>query len=81
MSMIRLFIESVVKGLVDNPSAVSVQQVAIENSTAVVIQIRVAGGDIARVIGSEGRVFRALRTASNLLAPGQIKEIVVDVAS
>ncbi len=79
--MINLFIESVVKGLVDNPSVVSVQQMPVDNSPAVVIQIKVAGSDIARVIGSEGRVFRALRTASNLLAPGHIKEIVVDVAA
>lgn len=78
--MILSFIESIVKGLVDTPSAVSVQQMPVENSSTFIIQIKVAGTDIARVIGSEGRVFRALRTASNLLAPGYIKEIVVDVA-
>lgn len=78
--MIRTFIETVVKGLVDNPSAVVVQQVESPDSALVVIQVKVAGSDIARVIGSEGRVFRALRTASYLLAPGHIKEIVVDVA-
>ncbi len=77
--MIRFFIESVVKGLVDNPSVVIVQEIPVEGGSMYVVQVKVAGTDIARVIGSEGRVFRALRTASHLLAPGYLKEIVVDV--
>ena len=79
--MIHSFVESVVKGLVENEQAVFVQQLPVEGSHLVVIQVKVAGTDIARVIGSEGRIFRALRTATNLLAPGRIKEIVVDVAA
>ena len=78
--MVRDFIETVVKGLVEHPSAVAVHETPVDDQLFV-IQVKVAGSDVARVIGSEGRVFRALRTASNLLAPGRIKEIVVDVAA
>lgn len=75
--VLQAFIESTIKSLVDNPDVVVVTQTPLDNLQ--VIQIKVAGNDIARVIGSQGRVFRALRTACNLLAPGKIKEMVVDV--
>ena len=50
----------IAKSLVDDPSAVSVQEVEGEKST--VIELRVASSDIGKVIGKYGRIAKALRT-------------------
>ena len=53
-------IEYIAKSLVDDPSAVSVQEVEGEKSTS--IELRVAPSDIGKVIGKYGRIAKALRT-------------------
>ena len=53
-------IEYIAKSLVDDPSAVSVQEVEGEKST--IIELRVAPSDIGKVIGKYGRIAKALRT-------------------
>ncbi len=46
--------------MVDDPSAVEVQEVDGERGT--IIELRVAQGDIGKVIGKYGRIAKALRT-------------------
>ncbi len=46
--------------LVDEPEAVEVEEV--EQDDALVLQLRVAEGDVGKVIGRGGRIVRALRT-------------------
>ena len=53
-------IEYIAKSLVNDPSSVSVQEVEGEKST--VIELRVAQGDIGKVIGKNGRIAKAIRT-------------------
>ena len=53
-------IEYIAKSLVDDPSAVSVQEVEGEKST--IIELRVASSDIGKVIGKYGRIAKTLRT-------------------
>ncbi len=53
-------IEYIAKSLVDDPSAVEVQEVDGERGT--IIELRVAQGDIGKVIGKYGRIAKALRT-------------------
>ena len=53
-------IEYIAKSLVDDPSAVSVQEVEGEKST--IIELRVASSDIGKEIGKYGRIAKALRT-------------------
>ena len=64
-------IEYIAKSLVDDPSAVSVQEVEGEKST--VIELRVASSDIGKVIGKYGRIAKALRTVLSASAtkPGK----------
>jgi predicted RNA-binding protein YlqC (UPF0109 family) len=68
----------VVKSLVSNPQAVSVQENEVGGRR--VVQVRVSSQDIARVIGSGGRTFRALRALALPVLPADIKDIVIDVA-
>jgi predicted RNA-binding protein YlqC (UPF0109 family) len=53
-------VEYLARRLVENPDAVSVDEV--EEDGALVIQLRVASEDLGRVIGRGGRIARALRT-------------------
>jgi uncharacterized protein len=53
-------VEYLARRLVENPDAVSVDEV--EEDGALVIRLRVATEDLGRVIGRGGRIARALRT-------------------
>jgi predicted RNA-binding protein YlqC (UPF0109 family) len=53
---VRALVEQIAKWLVDEPDQVSVNQ--LEND---VLELKVAPNDVGKVIGSKGRVARALR--------------------
>ena len=53
-------IEYIAKSLVDDPSAVSIAVVEGEKST--ILELRVAAGDIGKVISKHGRIAKAMRT-------------------
>jgi len=53
-------IEYLAKSLVDDPSQVNVNVVEGEKST--ILELRVAEGDIGKVIGKHGRIAKAIRT-------------------
>jgi predicted RNA-binding protein YlqC (UPF0109 family) len=53
-------IERMAKALVDNPEQVVVNEIQGHNVT--VIELRVAKGDIGKVIGKHGRTAEAIRT-------------------
>jgi predicted RNA-binding protein YlqC (UPF0109 family) len=65
--MISLVTE-LAKALVDSPESVSVEASVEGEST--VIRLRVAPGDIGKVIGKQGRTARSLRT---ILAAASMK--------
>ena len=53
-------IEYIAKCLVDDPSAVNIAVIEGEKST--ILELRVAAGDIGKVIGKHGRIAKAMRT-------------------
>jgi uncharacterized protein len=56
----RLLVEQIAKALVDEPELVSVDMV--EQGETTVLELRVAPGDVGKVIGKQGRTARAVRT-------------------
>ena len=70
-------VEKIVTALVDDKEAVEVSEES--NDRAVVIKLRVAAGDMGRIIGREGRTIKAIR--SLLFAAGQKhgKRFVLDI--
>jgi len=56
----REAVEMVLKSLVDDVEAVDVREV--DHQGATVIEVRVAPGDMGKVIGRQGRTIRALRS-------------------
>jgi predicted RNA-binding protein YlqC (UPF0109 family) len=77
--MIKQLLEHIVKSLVEHPQSVYITE--LQRDELFVIEIRVLSSDLARVIGSEGRTFRAMRTLVELLGPQGAKDLVVDVAA
>jgi predicted RNA-binding protein YlqC (UPF0109 family) len=53
---VRALVEQIAKALVDDPDQVSVNQLEGD-----VLELKVAPNDVGKVIGSKGRVARALR--------------------
>jgi len=56
---IRKLVEVMAKALVDEPGQVCVE--GIEGDQGTVLELRVAPGDLGRVIGRQGRMARSLR--------------------
>jgi predicted RNA-binding protein YlqC (UPF0109 family) len=73
----RDLMEYVAKALVDDMDAVSVTEVEAERTT--VIELRVAPGDLGKVIGKQGRTARALRTILNANATKMRKRAVLEI--
>jgi len=53
-------VESMARALVDSPEEVIVKEVEGERTT--VFELRVATGDLGKVIGKQGKTARAMRT-------------------
>ncbi len=53
-------VEQMARALVDSPDEVSVKEVDGERTT--VFELRVASGDLGKVIGKQGKTARAMRT-------------------
>ena len=70
-------IEFIAKSLVDDPSAVSVNETVGERGP--VLELRVAQGDIGKVIGKYGRIAKALRTVLSASASRDGKRYSLDI--
>ena len=70
-------IEYIAKSMVDEPSAVSVNET--EGERGPVLELRVAQGDIGKVIGKYGRIAKALRTVLSASASRDGKRYSLDI--
>lgn len=57
---VRSLVQQIAKALVDEPEQVSVEKIDGEQTT--VLELRVAAGDLGKVIGKQGRTARSIRT-------------------
>jgi predicted RNA-binding protein YlqC (UPF0109 family) len=60
MVAVEELVREIARALVDEPEAVEVQTVARDEST--ILKLRVAPGDVGKVIGKQGRTARSVRT-------------------
>ena len=65
------------KNLVDDPEAVTVTE--IDGEDGKVLELRVAEGDMGKVIGKQGRIAKALRTVVKAAATREDKHVVVEI--
>jgi uncharacterized protein len=73
----RDLVEFLVRALVDDPDAVSVEE--LESNGDIVLEVRVAEDDLGRVIGREGRVANAIRTIAKAAATVEGGRVMVEI--
>ena len=61
----------------ENPDEVSVTE--IEDGDSVTLELRVADGDMGKVIGKQGRIAKAIRTVVKAAASIENKHVTVDI--
>ncbi len=70
-------LELIAKALVENADAVTVTEV--ERDGATVLELRVADGDMGKVIGKQGRIAKAIRTVVKASASRENKHVIVEI--
>ena len=70
-------VEYMAKSLVDNPDAVTVNEVDGEQS--LILELRVAPDDMGKVIGKQGRIAKAIRTVVKAAAVKEHKRVIVEI--
>ena len=65
------------KSLVDDPEAVTVTEVPGDEGT--VLELRVAEGDMGKVIGRQGRIAKEIRTIVKTVAQRSGEKVTVEI--
>ena len=73
----RELVEVMAKALVDNPDQVVVTEK--ETDGEVLIELTVAPSDMGKVIGSQGRIAKAIRAGVKAASTKTDKKVVVDI--
>jgi predicted RNA-binding protein YlqC (UPF0109 family) len=71
-------LEFLARALVDEPDEVSVEGFDEDDGT-IVLELRVADGDVGKVIGRGGRTVSSLRTVMRAVASRRDERVLVDV--
>lgn len=67
----------IAQNLVDHPDEVTVTE--RETEDGIVLELRVADGDMGKVIGRQGRIAKEIRTLVKALAQRSEKRVSVDI--
>ena len=70
---------TIVKGLVENPDAVTVTVDEADDRGVVVYHLHVAESDMGRVIGKQGRIAKAIRTVMRAAANRSGDKVMVEI--
>lgn len=70
-------VEVIARALVDNPDGVVVTE--RQEGKTTVLEVRVADGDMGKVIGKQGRIAKAIRSVVKAAATKDNKRVVVDI--
>lgn len=73
----RELIELIIKGIVDNPDKVEINEIIGEKSS--IYEVRVDSDDIGKVIGRQGRNIKSIRTIVNAAAQKDDKRVIIEI--
>lgn len=73
----KTLIETVVRGIVDKPDDVDVNEVYGEKTT--ILELKVAQEDLGKVIGKQGRTARAIRALLSATATKKNQRAVLEI--
>ena len=69
-------LKTIISNLVDNKDAVEINQVDGEKS--ITFEVKVAEGDMGKVIGRQGRLAKSIRTIMKAFASKEHKKVSVE---
>ena len=72
----KQILETIIKNLVSDKEAVSINEIQKEN--AIIYEVRVAEKDMGRIIGKQGRVAKAIRTLVKAVASKEKKKVTIE---
>ena len=70
-------VEVIIKALVDNPDGVTVTE--RQDGRTTVLEVRVADGDMGKVIGKQGRIAKAIRSVVKASSFREKKNVDVEI--
>lgn len=70
---------TIAKGLVEDPSAVSVTVDEPNEEGVIVYHLHVAEDDMGRIIGKQGRIAKAIRTVVRSVAVRKEQKVMVEI--
>ncbi len=71
-------LETIILNLVDNKEEVSI--IEKEEERTIIYEVKVANGDMGRVIGKQGRTAKAIRMVMKSIAGKEHKKVVIEFA-
>ena len=74
----REAVELIVRKLVREPEAVDVREIERDRATSI-IEVRVAQGDVGKIIGRQGRTVKALRSLLYAAGEKQRRRYVLEI--
>ena len=74
---LKQILTNIAKAIVDEPDSVTV--VEEDNGNSVVLTLSVAGPDMGKVIGRNGRIAKAIRTVMKAAANAEGKKVTVEI--
>jgi len=74
---LKELIELIIKGIVDKPDKVEINEVIGEKSS--IYEVSVDSDDIGKVIGRQGRNIKSIRTIVNAAAQKDNKRVVIEI--
>lgn len=69
-------LEIIIKNLVSDKNAVSIKESQSEKS--ITFEVKVAEGDMGKIIGKQGRVAKAIRTVMKAIATKEQKRVTIE---
>ena len=75
--MVKNLIQYIVNTLVDKPQLATIEEFEAQGKR--ILEVRVAPHDLPKLIGKEGRVFRAIRSVNQSVSTSNPVDLVVDI--
>lgn len=69
-------LQTIIESLVEDKSGIQINQ--IDGEKNIVFEVRVASGDMGRIIGKEGRIAKSIRTIFKAVAAKEQKKVTIE---
>ena len=72
----KKILETIIANLVENQEEVKVDE--IRGTKSIVYEVRVADGDMGKIIGKQGKIAKAIRTVIKAIAAKEHKKVSIE---